>query len=291
MPKIAILVPDPDHTAYAPMLPIQRGILTAALALDGIVPDFVPWTSGADLARYDLVLPLLVWGYHDAPALWRAKLDDWEAANIRMANPPAMLRWNGEKTYLLDFADRGAPVVPSVFAEAATPALLDEARAVFGDIALIAKPTISAGAHGVIPVQPGNPLPESALGGPTLIQPMLPAISSEGEYSLFYFGGAFSHAVLKVPQSGDFRVQIQYGGRNVATEAPPAALAAAQSVLALIGAPPLYARVDLVADGAGGYLLMELELIEPQLFFELAPDRGLAFARAVRRAAAPNAAR
>ena len=290
MPHIAILVPDPDHAEYAPMLPIQRGILTAALALDGIVPDFVPWTIAADLTHYDLVLPLLAWGYHDAPALWQHRLDAWERTNIRMANPPAMLRWNGEKTYLLDFAARGAPVVPSVFAKAATSALLAEARARFGDIALIAKPTISAGAHGVIPVQPGDPLPQRALGCPTLIQPMLPAISSEGEYSLFYFAGNFSHAVLKVPQSGDFRVQTQYGGRNVAIEAPPAALAAAEAVLALIGAEPLYARVDLVADGAGGFVLMELELIEPQLFIEFAPDRGLAFAKAVRSAAAPIAA-
>lgn len=289
MPKIAILAPDPAHAEYAPMWPIQRGILTAALALDGIVPDYIPWTIPADLAAYDLVLPLLAWGYHDAPALWRNRLHGWEAAKIRIANPPAILRWNGDKTYLLAFAERGAPVVPSVFAEAATSALLAQARHAFGDIPLIAKPSMSAGAHGVVPIQPGDPLPESACGRPTLIQPMLPAISSEGEYSLFYFGGAFGHAILKIPRSGDFRVQAQHGGRDIPVIAPSAAIVAAEAVLALITEPLLYARVDLVADGAGGFLLMELELIEPQLFFEHAPDRGLAFARAVRSAAARNA--
>jgi len=281
MPALCILSPDPAHPEYAAMWPAQRAILDAALATAGIVPDYAPWTGNAALAGFDLVLPLLAWGYHDAPAAWLAQIDRWEGVGVRLANPAAVLRWNHEKTYLPALEARGAPVVPSVFAARAGPGLLEAARARFGEGPLVAKPSISAGAHGVVVLQPGEALPAGALGRPMLVQPLLPAIAAEGEYSLFWFGGAFSHAILKIPRAGDFRVQVQHGGREIPATPPAAAMAAAATVLALIDEPLLYARVDLVGDGAG-YVLMELELIEPQLFLEHAADGGAAFARAIR---------
>jgi len=284
MPALCILSPDPAHPEYEAMWPAQRVLLDAALAPAGIVPTYRPWT-GAAPAGFDLVLPLLAWGYPDASARWLAAIDAWEAAGVPLANPATVLRWNSDKTYLLDFAARGAPVVPSVFAAAAGPDALAEARSRFGAGPLVAKPSISAGARGVVVIAPGDPLPVAALGKPLLLQPMLPAIASEGEYSLIWFGGIFSHAILKIPRAGDFRVQLQHGGREIPIVPPPAAMAAAQAVLARIEAPLLYARVDLVADGAGGYWLMELELIEPQLFLEHSPDAGRNFARAVGEAA------
>jgi hypothetical protein len=91
--------------------------------------------------------------------------------------------------------------------------------------------------------------------------------------------------VIKVPKAGDFRVQSQHGGRERPVDPPRSAFSAAEAVLATVDEPLDYARVDLVADGHGGYALMELELIEPQLFLEHAPDQGLAFAQSVRRSA------
>lgn len=280
MTRLCILSPDPAHSEYAAMWPAQRAILDSALAAGGLSADYLPWTGEDALGEYDLVMPLLAWGYHDAPADWLARIGRWAAAGVRLANPADVLGWNADKSYLVDFTLRGAPVVPTLLDPAAPADLADRARARFGDVPLIAKPTMSAGAHGVVLLQPGEPLPDRALGMPMLVQPMMESVRSEGEYSLFYFGGRFSHAILKMPKSGDFRVQAQHGGRDVAVPPPEAALAAAEAVLALVADPLLYARVDLVGGAAGNYLLMELELIEPQLFLERAADGGRAFAEA-----------
>jgi hypothetical protein len=111
--------------------------------------------------------------------------------------------------------------------------------------------------------------------GDALIQPFMPSVPDRGEASLIFFGGRFSHAVRKVPTDGDFRVQPQYGGRNVVHEPTPVELAAASAVLAAVPDEPAYARIDLV-EGPAGPLLIEAELIEPFLFLDFdgpAPER------------------
>ena len=119
-----------------------------------------------------------------------------------------------------------------------------------------------------------------------MIQPYLPTIAQEGEYSLFYFGGIFSHSIIKRPAAGDFRVHEQYGGTEQAIIAPAEALALAERALTATAAITdtgtlAYARVDLLRDGTGIFRLMELELIEPSLFLRFAPDQGAAFAKAL----------
>jgi glutathione synthase/RimK-type ligase-like ATP-grasp enzyme len=119
-----------------------------------------------------------------------------------------------------------------------------------------------------------------------MIQPYLPNIAEEGEYSLFYFGGVFSHAIIKRPAKGDFRVQEQYGGREEAAAAPDQALALAKRAFATTAAITqtgtlAYARVDVLRDSDGIFRLMELELIEPSLFLRFAPDQGADFAKAL----------
>jgi hypothetical protein len=111
-----------------------------------------------------------------------------------------------------------------------------------------------------------------------LIQPMMNAIATEGEYSLFYFGGAFSHAILKIPSAGDFRVQEQFGGREITIEASAEAHAVAEQALRAAPGEALYARIDMVRGADGALRLMELELIEPALFLSHAPDGGKLFA-------------
>jgi glutathione synthase/RimK-type ligase-like ATP-grasp enzyme len=110
-----------------------------------------------------------------------------------------------------------------------------------------------------------------------LIQPYLPAIESEGELSLFYLGGRYSHAVRKVPRSGDFRVQPEYQGVITAVEPAADEREAAEAILAAVEDRLLYARVDLVRGLEGRPVLMELELVEPDLYLGHAPDRGRRF--------------
>jgi glutathione synthase/RimK-type ligase-like ATP-grasp enzyme len=230
----------------------------------------VDWTTEADLTGFDLVLALLAWGYH-RDGDWPSQVARWQAAGVRLQNPPAVLRWNADKAYLADFAAKGAPVVPTIFVERVTEAALHEAAAQFATDRLVAKPRISASAFRTIRWSPGTPLD----GAPTdaaMLQPFLPEVLEGGEPSLLYFRGRFSHAVSKRPQPGDFRVQPEYDGILAPYEPWPDELAAAEAALAAAGEPLLYARVDLVRDLKGRPVLMELEAVEPDLFLEY--DRG-----------------
>jgi glutathione synthase/RimK-type ligase-like ATP-grasp enzyme len=261
--------------------------LSAAIAATGLAAEPVGWEDYAPAAG-DVVLPLFAWGYHQAPERWFAALDRWEAAGVRLFNPARVLRWNSDKRYLADLAGAGAPVVPTLFADALADTDLAAARARFGAGILVVKPVFSGGAHNTMLVEPDASLPPALLGEAMMIQPLMRSIATTGEHSLLLFDGTLSHALVKWPRAGDFRVQAQHGGMAEDLVAPDDALAAARAVLAALAActgltaAPLYARVDLIADDDGRWLLMELELIECSLFLDHAPDGGAAFARALR---------
>ena len=139
------------------------------------------------------------------------------------------------------------------------------------------------GSFGAIRLRPGGGL-EGGPTGPAMLQPFLPSVTEEGELSLIFFGGAFSHAIAKVPGAGDFRVQYQHGGAYHAIGATPEMLSVAEQVLAAADQRLTYARIDLIRDHDGSLKLMELEAIEPDLYLNLAPDGGAMFARAMRAA-------
>ena len=247
---------------------------------------FRQWTDPGDLSRFDLILPLIAWGYNrDCPA-WFALLDRMETENLPVANPPAVLRWNADKAYLVELAEAGVAIVPTLIREALSDAALADAREVLESARLVVKPPISGGADGTFLIGLSDTLPPEAMGKRMLIQPYLPAISTDGEYSLFYFGGQYSHAISKHPAEGDFRVQERFGGVERAVNAPHDAKALAKAALAAAEhlndrALITYARVDMVRDAQGQFRLMELELIEPSLFLRFANDEGTMFANAV----------
>ncbi len=276
MAEICILTPHPDYEEnWHPYADQYRALFGSDLA-------FRPWTDAGNLTGFALVLPLLAWGYQRRADQWYGALDAWEVAGVRMANAIPLLRWNTDKEYLLRLAEAGVTVVPSIAAPALCENDLEAARATFGVDRLVIKPVISGGADGTYVMVPGAPIPLDVLERDMLIQPVMDAIMTEGEYSLFYFAGQFSHAILKTPAAGDFRVQEQFGGREVAVDAPDDAQALAAATLAAAPAAPLYARVDMVRGAAGDFRLMELEVIEPSLFFQFAEDKGRAFGEAVR---------
>jgi hypothetical protein len=276
MTRLCILTPHPDYEEN------WRPSAEAFRALFGDDLDFRPWTDAGDLSAHALVLPLLVWGYQRRAADWYCALDAWEAAGIRFANALPLLRWNTDKDYLLDLAEKGVATVPTIESGALCTDDLAAARAQFGSETLVIKPAISGGADGTYRLAAHDPIPFDVLEREMLIQPMMASVATEGEYSLFYFDGAFSHAILKKPAAGDFRVQEQFGGHEVRVEPPALALALAQAALAAAPLAPLYARVDMVRDDAdGGFRLMELEVIEPSLFLSFAADGGALFAKTV----------
>jgi hypothetical protein len=277
MGRICILTPEPDYEEDWRTPAGQYG------ALFGDALDFRCWSDAGNLTEFALVLPLLAWGYQRRPARWFAQLDAWEAAGVAMANRIATLRWNTDKDYLLDLEAAGIAIVPTIETHDLGREDLAAARERFGCEVLVVKPSISGGADGTYRLGPGDAIPFDVIEREMLIQPLITSITDEGEYSLFYFDGAFSHAILKKPAAGDFRVQEQFGGREVTINAPAAARALASEVLAAAPGPLLYARVDMVRDKQGAFRLMELEAIEPSLFLDHAADGGTMFADGVRR--------
>ena len=278
--RVAILVPDPAYPeqwdwAYD----VEAGVLERA----GIAVEARPWTDPGDLAGLDLVMPLVTWGYHFDPARWHALLDRLERDGVPIANPVPLLRWNSDKRYLAELGGRGIAVIPTRLVEALDETALAEARADFGDT-LVIKPPVSAAADGTHKLGIADPIPEAAKGRTMMVQPFLPSVASEGEYSLMLFGGRFSHAIVKRPKSGDYRVQPHLGGTEQPCPPPDGAIELAQAALAAAPATALYARVDMVRDQTGQLAIIELELIEPALWLQHAPDGGASFGSAVRAA-------
>ncbi|KTE06144.1 ATP-grasp domain-containing protein [Sphingopyxis sp. H115] len=277
-PRVAILVPAPDYEErWQPAFARKA----AALAAAGLIVEQRVWTDPGDLVGYDLVLPLFAWGYQRDVAAWYALLDRLESEGLPVVNPVPVLRWNSDKAYLAELGGKGVAVVPTVEVAALDDARLAEAMAELGVDEVVIKPAISGGADGTHRIARGAPVPADAIGQRRLVQPLMPGILTDGEFSLFFFAGRFSHAIVKRPALGDFRVQEQFGGRETLWNASGAAQALAAAALAAAPAPPVYARVDMVGDASGRLHIMELELIEPSLFLHHAPDKGAAFGSAV----------
>jgi glutathione synthase/RimK-type ligase-like ATP-grasp enzyme len=256
-----------------------------ALRQKGATVDPVEWTSDADFAAYDLVLPLIAWGYHKQFAKWQAVLDRFEREGIRVANPVPVLRWNGDKSYLAQLHAKGISTVPSLAFDALDESALDHARETFDTDEVVVKPLVSASAYGTHRVAREDPFPEEVRGWRMLVQPWLKDIVNSGEYSLIFFGGEFSHSVSKVPKPGEFRVQPEYGGIIGPCEPPPGSVELGKAALAASPADTTYARVDIVVGNDGQLQVIELELIEPALFMTGIPEAGPRFADAVLSAA------
>ncbi|KQP44757.1 transporter [Brevundimonas sp. Leaf280] len=285
MTQIAVLIPDPSDRSYIGRWPEVLERLKATLESTGATVSPTPWTDHAEdasgLAAYDLILPVIAWGYHRDHDRWLKACATWSEAGLAVANPAEVLRWNSDKTYLARLADRGAPIPPTRWTDRVTQDQVDAAFAETGAPVLIVKPTVSAGAFRTLRLAPGEVLSDAPEGA-AMIQPYLKSIETQGETSLLFFGGRFSHAVNKRPVAGDFRIQVQFGGLYTAVTPDAAAMALAEQVLAAIDEPLLYARIDMARDDAGRWVLMEAELIEPDFYLDHDPANGAGFAEAVK---------
>lgn len=276
--RAAIFVPAPDYPedwdwAYE----VEAAVLLRA----GFSVEARPWNEAGDLAGFDLVMPLVAWGYHQDPACWHDLLDRLEHERLPVLNPVPLLRWNSDKRYLAELGANGIHVIPTRLSEHLDEVALADARAAFGE-ELVIKPPVSASAYGTYRLGSSDPLPEDSRGRTMLVQPFLRSVADEGEYSIMLFGGQFSHAIVKKPKAGDYRVQPHLGGTEVPCAPPEGAIELALAALGGAPAEAAYARVDMVRDNEGRLAIIELELIEPSLWLQHAPDGGESFARALR---------
>ena len=213
------------------------------------------------------------WDYHRRLPEFLAWIARLERDGLARAlwNPPELLRWNSHKSYLRDLAARGVPVVPTRWLERGSSSDLSELLRREAWPEAVVKPAVSASASGTLSTTlagaaASQPRLDALLAaGDVLVQPLMPEVRDAGEWSLMFFAGRFSHAVLKRPAAGDYRVQWEFGGSAESRTPPPELTRDAERVLASVPGDPLYARVDGVARD-GRLVLMELELIEPHLF-------------------------
>jgi glutathione synthase/RimK-type ligase-like ATP-grasp enzyme len=280
MKRVAILTPDPADEAFHSRWRDVFERNAEPLREAGLAVEDRSWGEAEDLAEFDLVLPLLVWGYVRAYDRWLESVERWEREGVRLQNPPSVMRWNADKSYLGRLADRGAPVVPARYVDRVTPEIMAEAARAFGTGRLVAKPRISHSAWQTIRWSPGDSL-EGGPAGAAIVQPYLERIETSGELSLLWFAGRFSHAIRKVPQPGDFRVQPEYDGIITACRPENDEMEAARRVMAAVGEELLYARIDLARGPDGAPALIELELIEPDLYLGYDAAGARSFAAAV----------
>jgi glutathione synthase/RimK-type ligase-like ATP-grasp enzyme len=276
--RFAFLTPDAD---YPEPCDWAFDVEAEAVRARGVEVEAVPWTDGRDLSGYDLILPLVAWGYHLRYRQWLSFLDDLQAAGLPVVNPPQLLRWNSDKAYLKELGAQGISSVETIEAAALAEADLFAAAELFGTADLVIKPPVSGGAFGTHRIRAGDSIPASESGQRMMIQPFLPGITTEGEYAIILFGGAYSHTVVKRPKSGDFRVQPHLGGSTQTCEPPSGGVELAEAALAAAPTNATYARVDIVRGSDQQFQIMELELIEPALFLDLAPHGKGAFADAI----------
>ena len=263
------LTPD-DQTLLRPLA--DRGFTAEPAVWSD--PNY-PWQD------CDAIVIRSCWDYHlrsDQFLRWIAFL---ESANCPVWNPPAMLRWNTDKIYLRSLEQKGIPVVPTVWFEPGESLNLAEALREKSWAKAVIKPRISATAHRTQLVEAhdaerSQALIEELRAGPgVMVQQFMDSIVSEGEWSLMFFAGEFSHAIRKTPKAGDFRVQSDFGGKSQLAEPPADVLEWGAHAVQAVNRP-LYARVDGVVDQDRQFRIMELELIEPALFLayhSAAPER------------------
>lgn len=270
-----------DPTGYR----IDDHLAVDALSAAGWQVDTIPWNAAnIDWAGFEAVVVRSTWDYHRHVDAFFDTLECIQEAGPRVFNDIDIMRWNADKHYLADLAELGVSVVPTLFGRALERGDMAHFAEILDSGSLVVKPVRGANAEGTFRVEAGEPLSETILdlyaSHPFMVQPFVSSIQDEGEVSLFYFGGKYSHAIRKTPRRGDFRVQEEHGGTIQAWIPETEARAAAEMVMGALNERwpdrlTLYARVDLVRDPqAGEWMLMELEVIEPSMYFR--KDHGAA---------------
>lgn len=246
----------------------------------------VSWTdTKVDWNDFEVVVIRSPWDYQDHPQQFLDVLQQIEASDAVLLNSLATVQWNISKSYLKTFASNGVPIVPTLWFTTFDLAAMQQAYSDWDTPELIIKPQISANADDTFRLPPAelaaksNQLASLFSDREHMVQPFLSAIVEEGEYSLFYFAGTYSHAILKKPATDDFRVQEEHGGELLEIEPELALRAAGDKVIAALPEPLLYARVDVVRH-QGEFVLMELEAIEPSLYFNMSAAAAGNFAKA-----------
>ena len=240
----------------------------------------------ADWRRYRCVVIRSTWDYHhhqDRYAAWLRRCAD---DGVRLWNPPATVLANMNKRYLSDLEQRGVDVVPTEYLDVGHGQSLRGLLERRGWDRAVVKPAVSASGYRTWRTTTATAdrdqaaFEEDSARHEVLVQPHVDEIATRGEWSLVFFAGQYSHATIKRPAAGDFRVQEELGGHSAPAEPPDHVIESARHILSLSPSPLLYARVDGIERGQR-FMLMELEINEPYLFLGSSPGAAVRFANAI----------
>lgn len=256
-----------------------------AFADRGWAIETIPWsTEGGKWRDFDAVVVRSTWDYHKDADRFFGVLQDIRDQGIPLFNDLELMRWNADKNYLADLATRGVEVVPTIYGKRFAPSDAMHFADILGSDELVIKPVIGANAERTWRLdspEDRDAAAEAFARDAFMVQVFAHAVQEEGELSLFFFDGDYSHAIKKQPRSGDFRVQEEHGGRITAFQPTPSQMEAGLKVMAALDDTPLYARVDLIrSNDDADWWLMELELIEPSMYLRMDADAPVRFADA-----------
>ena len=251
----------------------DRSLLDALLER-GIEAEPVAWTDrDADWGVFDAAVLRSTWDYVDHLPRFLEVMATIDHSSCTLLNPVDAVLWNTDKHYLDDLDRLGVPIVPLVRGTAAEAPEIAASIAEAGWEELVLKPAVGVGGSGVVRATAAT-LPRVLEALPpadeVMVQPFADAILDEGELSFIFVGGALSHVLRKRPASGDFRAHGIYGGTVDATDVDADDVAQVEAMLARLTFDLLYARFDVVRID-GRLAVLELELIEPMLYLDLAP--------------------
>lgn len=269
MPKITLA------TCREYPVPVIDEPLRKVLTARGHTVVSTPW-NGQQAAFYDADMVLLraCWDYSKTPDDFRRWLNDLNCASVALYNPRDIVLWNMNKRYLLELQARGTVMPETIAVDLTSNKDVLAAIEQQGWTEAVAKPLIGQSGGGVVRLDPRQfeAWPDlSANQTQLILQSFQAEISELGETILVFFEGVFSHAVRRIVAPGEWRSNSQYGARRVKCGASSVIVQQAEEVLSILGAPPLYGRVDGIVDG-DTLTVMELELVEPDLGFAEVPD-------------------
>ena len=240
------------------------------LERQGIAFEIHPWDAKIDWSEFDLCLLRTTWDYSSRIEEFREWIQA-VSAQTTLLNSSELVLWNLNKRYLQDLEQKGVPIAPTVWIKEAVS--LKEVLKKEGWSKGFLKPVVGASASDTLrfsmkDIDKAQKFLEALVPQKEMIlQPYLERVEIEGEFSAIYFGGEFSHCVQKIPVSGDYRVQDDYGAFDQAIEPIAALIDLAQRTLSTLNDPWIYARVDALRLEDGTWVLNELEMVEPSLFF------------------------
>lgn len=280
MKKVLLLTMDDlrgfecyDHLLYKPLKEL------------GWQTEEISWRSeNVNWNEFDAVIVRSTWDYQLNPEKFLVVLEQINKSSALLFNDIDILKWNMNKTYLADLEKKGVAIVPTIWDNSFSSDKLRNYFDVFNKDEIIIKPNISANADNTFYLKRyeigsnKNLLENIFEKKDFMVQPFMQNIISEGEYSLFYFGGEYSHTILKTPKQNDFRVQEEHGGILKLVNSNIKLQNIASAIIKKLITTPLYARIDLVRGIKDEFLLMELELIEPSLYFNMDPSAAKRFA-------------